>query len=669
MDIFHLRGRYAVLHAFVLFFLMASFVMRLVLYLSVHQADLSTLALVGIFAKGFVYDLGVALFLMLFYSIYLLLLPKRAVKTYFNYVCSYFIVSLMVMISIFSFFAEFTFWQEFESRFNFIAVDYLVYTFEVVNNINQSYPLPYLISGVLLITLTVVYLFKRRGYFKENFDSNTRFKDRLFHFVPMLLLIFCYSFAIDNSWAEKTANRYQSELSKAGIYSFFSAFRNNELAYDQFYPMIDVQNAFSIIRNELGGEGIEFTGNGLSVSRKLTQFGTQQRPNVVMVVVESLSADFMSRFGNTQGITPVLDSLAGNGIVFSRMYATGTRTVRGMEALSLAVPPTPGNSIVRRKNNDGLSTIGSIFHQQGYQTTFFYGGDGYFDNMNQYFGSNGFDIVDRGGRITAGDSYKTNRTVLKDSEVSFENAWGVSDGDLFASVIRDADSKTLKGERFYDFVMTTSNHRPFTYPDGKIDIPSGSGREGAVKYSDHAIGEFLANAAKKLWFKNTVFIFVGDHCASSAGKNEIDISKYHVPAIIYNLRGNPAMKLDQMCSQIDLYPTLLGFLGWNYESNNYGQDIRGKGYVPRALLATYQKLGYLKNDSLVVLSPKRTTETFIYNRATNSQRAAKLSTSLSDEAIANYQTAYYLFKNGGLKYGHQKPKPKEGRSTRANPNP
>lgn len=669
MDIFHLRGRYAVLHAFVLFFLLASLVMRFVLYLSVHQADLSPLALAGIFAKGFVYDLGVALFLVLFYSAYLLLLPQRAVKTYFNYAGSYFIVSVMVMVSIFSFFAEFTFWQEFQSRFNFIAVDYLVYTFEVVNNINQSYPLPYLISGVLLITISTIYLFKRRGYFHESFVSRTRFKERLLHFVPLVLLIFVYSFVIDNSWAEKTANRYQSELSKAGIYSFFSAFRNNELAYDQFYPMIDVQEAFSLIRNELGGEGTEFTQSGTSIKRKIAHSGTPERPNVVMVVVESLSADFMARFGSKQGITPVLDSLAGNGIVFSRMYATGTRTVRGMEALSLAVPPTPGNSIVRRKNNDGLSTIGSIFRQQGYQTSFFYGGDGYFDNMNQYFGSNGFDIVDRGGRITAGDSYNTNRSVLKDSEVSFENAWGVSDGDLFSSVIRDADSRALRGERFYDFVMTTSNHRPFTYPAGKIDIPSGSGREGAVKYSDHAIGEFLASAAKRPWFKNTVFIFVGDHCASSAGKNEIDIAKYHVPAIIYNLQGNPAMKLDQMCSQIDLYPTLFGLLGWSYESNNYGQDIMDKGYVPRALLATYQKLGFLKNDSLVILSPKRTTETFIYVQASNSQRTAKLSASLSDEAIANYQTAYYLFKNGGLKYRPQKPKPKEGRSNRANPNP
>lgn len=647
MDIFHLRGRYAVLHAFMLFFLLASLAMRMVLYLSVHQPELSALALFGVFAKGFVYDTGVALFMVLFYSTYLLLLPQRIVKTYFNYIGSYFIVS--VMVSIFSFFAEFTFWQEFESRFNFIAVDYLVYTFEVVNNINESYPLPYLISGVFIITIAIVYLFRRRGYFRESFGSRSRFKNRLFHFAILVLLIASYSLVVDNSWAEKTTNRYQGELSKAGIYSFFSAFRNNELAYDQFYPVVDIKNAFSILRNKLNEEDTEFEDNPLSIKRKVSHQGTVWQPNLVMVVVESLSADFMEKFGNKQELTPVLDSIAKNGIVFSRMYATGTRTVRGMEALSLAVPPTPGNSIVRRKNNGGLSTIGNIFRQKGYRTTFFYGGDGYFDNMNQYFGNNGFDIVDRGGRITAGDNYKGKRTILKDSEVSFENAWGVSDGDLFSCVIRDADRKAATGERFYNFVMTTSNHRPFTYPEGKIDIPSGSGREGAVKYSDYAIGEFLAKAAKRPWFKNTVFVFVGDHCASSAGKNEIDIAKYHVPAIIYNLNGKGTGQFDQMCSQIDLYPTLFGLLNWSYESNNYGQDIRDKGYVPRALLATYQKLGYMKRDSLVILSPNGKPETFIYDWLNNGQKPAKVSPSLLDEAIASYQTAYYLFKNGGLK--------------------
>jgi phosphoglycerol transferase MdoB-like AlkP superfamily enzyme len=458
-----------------------------------------------------------------------------------------------------------------------------------------------------------------------------------------------YAFKINNSFAETSSNRYQNELSKAGIYSFFSAFKNNELNYEHFYKLIDNKEAFSIIKNELKDSGTVYLKDDLSVKRHITGTGKMVKPNVIMITIESLSADFLKTFGNTQGITPVLDALAQNSISFTNMYATGTRTVRGMEALTLAISPTPGSSIVRRPNNDNLFTIGYMFQQQGYETGFFYGGDGYFDNMNQYFGSNGYAVTDRSRSLLETDNFKSPHHIIPDSLVNFENAWGISDGDLYSSVIRDADEKFKAGKLFYDFVMTTSNHRPYTYPSGKIDIPSGSGREGAVKYTDYAIGEFINKIKSKPWFNNTVIIFIADHCASSAGRNEIDIAKYHISAIIYNLQNQSALNITKICSQLDLYPTLFSLLNWEYNSNLYGKNVLSDEYQPRALLGTYQKLAYMKNDSLVILSPQQKVETFRYNKATNEQVPAKANEQLINEAIAYYQTAYYLFKNNGLK--------------------
>ncbi len=549
----------------------------------------------------------------------------------------------------FSFFAELTFWQEFESRFNFIAVDYLIYTFEVINNINESYPLPILISSMLLATIAVIYMLKRVKVFWGSFNSITPFKVRVSITSSILGLTVLYALFIPNIWAEKSTNRYQNELSKAGIYSFFSAFKNNELNYRQFYALLDTSKAFNLIKTELKEPNATFIGEPNSIVRKISNTGTEQHPNVIMITIESFSADFMKHFGNTQHLTPVLDSIADKGLLFTNMYATGTRTVRGMEALSLAVPPTPGNSIVRRPDNDGLTTIGSIFRKKGYETSFFYGGDGYFDNMNQYFGSNGFKIIDRGRNLTVGDEYQSERCIITNEQVHFENAWGISDGDLYSAVVRNIDSHYRDGKPFYDFVMTTSNHRPFTYPDGIIDIPSGSGRDGAVKYTDYAIGEFLRNIQSKPWYKNTVIIFVADHCASSAGKNEIDISKYHIPCLIYNLPSSWDIRLDKMCSQIDLYPTLFHILGWKYQSNLYGKDVLANEYSPRIVLGTYQKLAYMKQDSLVILSPQQKVDTYLYKKATNEQIPIKLPKALSDNAIAYYQTAYSLFKNGKLK--------------------
>jgi len=216
-------------------------------------------------------------------------------------------------------------------------------------------------------------------------------------------------------------------------------------------------------------------------------------------------------------------------------------------------------------------------------------------------------------------------------------------------VIRDADEKYARQHPFYDFVMTTSNHRPYTYPPGKIKIPSGTGREGAVMYTDYAIRQFFNKIKNKPWYKNTVVLLVADHCASSAGKDEIDISKYHIPCLVVNLPNKSKERISKMCSQIDLYPTLFHLLGWEYESNLFGRNVLEDDYVPRIILGTYQQLAYLRNDSLVVLGPKRSAETFLYSMAANHQVPKKLPPYIVNEAIAQYEAAYFLFKNGGLK--------------------
>ena len=269
--------------------------------------------------------------------------------------------------------------------------------------------------------------------------------------------------------------------------------------------------------------------------------------------------------------------------------------------------------------------------------------------MNKYFGNNGYDIIDKKRNPLAKENYQALRTPINQKEITFENAWGICDEDLYNQVIKQADQKYKQGKSFYDFVMTTSNHRPFTYPDGKIDIPSGSGREGAIKYTDYAIGQFFKKARSKPWFKNTVFVIVADHCASSAGKNEIDISKYHIPAMIINLPNQNSLKIEKMCSQIDLYPTLFDLMGWNYRSNLYGKNVLSDNYIPRIFVSTYQKLGYMENDKLVILSPQQKVEAYLYNKTQNQQIPKIFSDQYINKAVANYQTAYYLYKNQGLK--------------------
>ncbi|RYY71833.1 MAG: LTA synthase family protein [Chitinophagaceae bacterium] len=642
-------SRYSIVAAFYIIFIGLSFLVRTgLVFWSAGKADLGFTGLLKIYFLGLLYDIIVASCFMIGYSFYLLLLPARLNRSLFNKILTISFVCLAMLIILFSSLAEITFWQEFESRFNFIAVDYLIYTYEVINNINESYPLPLLISVVMLLLLILLWLLHKLHIFQRSFNSNTSFKRRILYTSLVVSVGLGGLLLFRNGWADEGSNRYTNELSKAGIFSFFAAFKNNELNYDHFYRLINIDTSFNIVHEQLAEKNARFSGNSRSFNRFISDSGTVQKPNVIMVTIESLSADYLGSFGNQNGLTPVLDSLASKGISFKDMYATGTRTVRGMEALSLAVPPTPGSSIVRRPDNGNLTTVGSIFEEAGYESNFIYGGDGYFDNMNQYFGSNGYDIVDHGRNMLVKDKFAARRTGIPGNKIHFQNAWGVCDEDLYDAVISNADSLYAMNKLFYNFVMTTSNHRPFTFPEGRIKFPAGT-RNAAVAYTDYAIGQFLKNASGKPWYNNTVFIFVADHCASSAGKNEIDISKYHIPCIIYQPAAPVAMTINKQCSQIDLYPTLFGLFNWNYKSNLYGTNVLDSNYKSRVLLGTYQKLVYLSNDSMVILSPQQKVETYLYNEHANIQTPVAFDKKVVDKAIAFYETAYYLFKNGGLK--------------------
>ncbi|MRT17134.1 sulfatase-like hydrolase/transferase [Vitellibacter sp. q18] len=648
-------SRFKLLFYFVKTFILLSTLIRLIFVIWVFkELEFSLIQIGKTFLIGFLFDLGTVSFFALPYALYLLVFPRRWHGSVFDRIVTWFAYSLGLVIFLFSFFAEITFWEEFKNRFNFIAVDYLIYTYEVVKNINESYPIPWLIAGILILTAILLFMTVRRGVFMATFQSKNTFREKLFPTLLVLGTVLVFAFFVKNKDAEQFENRYNNEIAKTGIYSFFAAFRNNELSYADFYKTLPIKEAFAEVKTEFKdrGDSLLFPEKEL-IYRNISNTDSlpEKRPNVIFICVESLSAKFLGSFGNTENITPTLDSLAGHSVFFTNLFATGTRTVRGMEAITLSIPPTPGRSIVKRENNQQLFTIGEVFRQKGYNRNFFYGGDGYFDNMNSFFGGNGFNIVDRGRGFLMDESITTTRTNIEDDEVTFENAWGIADEDIYNKVIKIADEAHSAGKPFFDFVMTTSNHRPYTYPEGKIDIPSGSGRSGAVKYTDYAIGEFLKNAQKREWFKNTVIIIMADHCASSAGRQELDIKNYHIPALMLNLPNTPPQKVDKMASQIDIFPTLFSLLNWNYATNLYGTDIlKMKPSEERAFVGTYRKLGLLKADGKVmVLGDQRASNFYEWNRESNELLPLKENEAFLREIISNYQTADYLFRNDGLK--------------------
>ncbi|MDP2265252.1 MAG: LTA synthase family protein [Thiobacillus sp.] len=535
--------------------------------------------------------------------------------------------------------SEWTFWEEFETRFNFIAVDYLVYTHEVIGNILESYSVPALLTAVLVLALVLTWLF--RHPIRRAPAPAPQAGWRVMYAVLALFLPWSTLHLSDIEQMAFSQNAYANELSGNGLMTFFAAYQRNELDYERFYATMPPAQATRILR-ELGVNAMRPAGLHPANFRKPAIDHTQNTPfrraprNVVLISVESLSASYLGSFGNQTGLTPRLDALAKEGVLFTQLYATGTRTVRGLDALSLGTPPIPGQAIVRRPGNEHLATIGEILHRKGFETLFLYGGYGYFDNMNAYFSSNNYRVVDR--------------TDFPKASVGFANVWGVADEFLFDNSLLQLDRIHAAGKPFMAQIMTTSNHRPFTYPEGRIDIPSPGRREGGVKYTDYAIGDFIEKARTKPWFANTLFVIVADHCASAAGRTKLPVPGYHIPMIFYAPALLAAGEDARLTSQIDIPPTLLDILNIPGDKRFFGESVyQQRAENRRAFISNYEELGYLKAGKLTVLGPKHRVETFRIDPKDGSATPTDLDTRLRDEAVAYYQTAAIAYKNGSLK--------------------
>jgi len=591
--------------------------------------DFSFLNLAGLFLIGFFYDLVNAAYVCIPIMLYLWFVPGRIYNKAWHRFVLYGIFSVLTFLLLFNAVSEWFFWDEFNTRFNFIAVDYLVYTTEVIGNIQQSYPIGRIVMAIGIISLLFVYSLKNK--IKGSNIYQTPFWQRTKFVGLYAILLVVILFSVTNKQHRFSDNAYVNELAGNGLYELFAAYRNNELDYDQFYKRIDSKAAFALVHQLLKTSDAEFVdSNSESIDRQISNVGEEKKLNVVLISVESFSADFMASFGNQQGITPFLDSLAQQSLLFTNLYATGTRTVRGLEALSLCVPPTPGQSIVRRPKNEALFSLGKVFNEKGYESKYIYGGYGYFDNMSYFFGNNGYSVVDR--------------SAIADEDIDYENVWGVADENLFELAGLEMDKSSTE-KPVFAHIMTTSNHRPYTYPEGRIDIPSHTSRQGAVKYTDYAIGKFIKESSKKPWFNNTLFVIVADHCASSAGKTELPVSKYHIPMLIYAPSHIVPGRMKRLMSQIDIGPTLLGLLNFSYASKFYGYDMfKLEPGRERAFISTYQSLGYIKGDKLIVLSPQLKVESFTVSG--KEQIKAKPDQNTINEAIAWYQTASYSFTHG-----------------------
>jgi phosphoglycerol transferase MdoB-like AlkP superfamily enzyme len=526
--------------------------------------------------------------------------------------------------------AEYYFFEEFDARLNLVAFDYLLYPTEVFGDIWDAYPVnTVLVSSALICIATTFWL---RKSLAVPVGTEIPAKRRWLFLGGYAVLTALVAIVISSRTFTWSDNRVARELAVNGISTFWEAARTSEIDYHAYYATAPADKNFKLVAQQLAKGGGKFTR--LAEGRLDREFPANPnglgKLNVVIVTSESFGAEFSKLYGSERDLTPEFDRYAQKGIWFRNMYASGTRTVRGLEAVSSSFPPTPAESIVRRPGNENVATWGKVMRDNGYLTSFLYGGYGYFDNMNYFYGNNGYEVRDR-------------NQIPK--PVRFENIWGVADEDLFDMALRYYDDLAKTGKPFFSHIMNTSNHKPFTFRAGVPGVkPTGGGRPSGVLYADFAQGYFLREAEKHPWFDNTVFIIVADHGARVYGKQDIPLKTYEIPMLIYSPKHIQPREVDTLMTQVDVAPTIMGLLGLPYTAPFFGEDVLNTPPEHRiAFLNHNYDVALYRDGELAILGLQKTITDVTYDRATDTYKPAPPNPELNALAIAFYQTASELF--------------------------
>ena len=499
-------------------------------------------------------------------------------------------MTVALMVVLFLEISEWYFFAEFESRFNTVAIDYLIYPHEVFTNLRESYPLPWIGAGCLVggFALSAV-LFQKAPPVRW---PSVRPLARWAFAAAWTLLA---GLGIAHNQLQKTPphrQRVVTELSANGWTSALRAAWSRNLSYPDFYPVLDRTDAFRRVRSLLAEPGVQFVGPEVPAAPKPAADGTvdaeaearwldaardslrrripgdpsKPRLNLCIITEESLGSEFWGSLGREKDgrpdtLTPRMDQLVTEGAtLFTHLLADGNRTIRGLEAIYSSFPPLPGDSILARDKTENVESLARVLKRDDYATLFLYAGHGTFDYIRSYSQRNGWDRL------------------VEESDFNspvFRTAWGVSDEDLLQRGVAEMRALHQAGKPFLTTFMTVSNHRPFTYPTGRIpEDPNVHWRDHAVRYADWALGDFFERARKEAFWTNTVFVVIADHGARVYGSQTIPLRSYQIPCVVVapTLQNLPR-RIDAEASQMDIVPTLLGMIGRPYESLFFGHNV------------------------------------------------------------------------------------------------
>ncbi|HEY9280960.1 MAG TPA: LTA synthase family protein, partial [Eoetvoesiella sp.] len=452
---------------------------------------------------------------------------------------------------------------EYDTRPNRLYVEYLKHPQEVFGMLWKGY------KGVVVGAILVLTVFVWAEYLLLNLagpdPSMTWWQRPLFTLIAAAITFLAIRGTLSHRPINPSTVAYcgDSMLNTLPLNSLYSVAyaiysMKNERSAGDVYGNMPVDEMNDIVK---ACAGIQSADTDIPTLHMHEPSLPRERPlNVVMIIEESLGAQYVGNLGGNN-LTPCLDRLATEGWNFSRAYATGTRSVRGLEAIVAGFPPTISDAALRLSGaQSNFFTMAQVLKQQGYRSRFIYGGEAHFDNMKSFFLGNGFD-----------DLY--DRATFNNP--AFVGTWGASDEDMFNQI--DNLLSHPPGQPTFTLAFSVTNHSPWEYPGGRIE-PQGNPAsvENSVRYADWAIGQFFEKAKRSDYWENTVFLIVADHDSRVFGANLVPLRHFHVPALILGAGITPKRD-ERLISQIDLPPTLLSLMGLRTAHPMIGHDLTREG--------------------------------------------------------------------------------------------
>jgi len=542
-------------------------------------------------------------------------------------------LALFASAVVFGALVEYFYFEEFDARFNNIALDYVLYPGEVGANVWQSYDVPLHVALAGLAGALLSWIASRGRERLERGPLPLGARAR-----AGLIVLVCGTAAGAGSWWFPPATglaRVPGEIADNGLVALVRTFWSADLEYPLYYRTLPTGVARARAAEVLG---FPARPDEPFLKRLPTHAGGTPPQQIVILVEESLGSDYVAALGGRFDCTPELERHFADGYLLSGLVANGNRTVRGLEGVLCSFVPLPGYAVLRRGKSENVATVARVLRDSGYRTAFFYGGEGTFDHIQPFVEANGWQ------EFHAEEEYP---------EEAFRTAWGVADEYVFDALLARQETARARGEPLFATMLSVSNHKPYAFPRGRYALPSElTGRKGAVRYADACLGGYLDELAARGLADDTLVLIVGDHGARVYGAESIPTASYRIPALFVTSdprwRGQRSARL---CSQVDLVPTLLDLAGIECTAPFLGASLLGRPEGGgRAFVQHNRDVGWLGEHALVVLGLGKSVAFYTRSGPTSdaftpvpAADAGPELWSLADDASAVFGTAYELY--------------------------